>query len=137
MKNKSNTLATKLETLHNLIYETLGSCKNKYIQYISKRLCSKVITPKYYGSLLKTVLNDKKNSCIMFIIYDDKFLQVFIFYRFLFLQSCAQLLKMTLFFLHQLVSLATYQYLSNFEFTKDVIENIIVNPILIKLMIMT
>ena len=86
-------LATKLETLHNLIYETLGSCKNKYIQYISKRLCSKVITPKYYGSLLKTVLNDKKNSCIMFIIYDDKFFTGFYFLQISFFAKLCSIIE--------------------------------------------
>ena len=53
LKNKSNMLATKLETLQNLIYETLESCKSKYYENISKKLCSKVIAPKYYWSLLK------------------------------------------------------------------------------------
>ena len=70
-------LATKFETLQNLIYETLESCKSKYFDYISKKLCSKVITSKYYGSLLKSVLNDKKIACIMSIIYDKKFLKDF------------------------------------------------------------
>ena len=36
LKNKSNMLATKLETLQNLIYETLESCKGKYYENISK-----------------------------------------------------------------------------------------------------
>ena len=34
LKNKSNMLATKLETLQNLIYETLISCKSKYYENI-------------------------------------------------------------------------------------------------------
>ena len=33
-KNKSNILATKLERLKNLIYETLESCKSKYYENI-------------------------------------------------------------------------------------------------------
>ena len=33
-KNKSNMLATKLETVQNVIYETLGSCKSKYFENI-------------------------------------------------------------------------------------------------------
>ena len=56
---KVSRLATKLETLQNLIYETLKNCKSKYYENISKKLCSKAITPKYYWSLLKTMLNDK------------------------------------------------------------------------------
>ena len=51
LKNKSNILATKLERLQNLIYKTLESCKSKYYENISKKLCSKAITPKYYWSL--------------------------------------------------------------------------------------
>ena len=38
LKNKSNMLATKLETLQNLIYETLESCKSKYYENISKKI---------------------------------------------------------------------------------------------------
>ena len=72
LKNKSNMLATKLETLQNLIYETLVSCKSKYYENISKKLCSKAIIPKYCWSLLKTMLNDKKVSCIPPIFYDKK-----------------------------------------------------------------
>ena len=35
-KYKSNMLANKLETLQNLIYKTLESCKSKYYENISK-----------------------------------------------------------------------------------------------------
>ena len=55
LKNKSNMLAIKLETLQNLIYETQESCKSKYYENISKKLCSKSIAPKYYWSLSNTV----------------------------------------------------------------------------------
>ena len=48
LKNKSNMLATKLETLQNLIYETLESCKSKYYENNSKKLCAKAIDLKYY-----------------------------------------------------------------------------------------
>ena len=34
LKSKSNMLATKLETLQNLTYETLESCKSKYYENI-------------------------------------------------------------------------------------------------------
>ena len=61
LKNKSNMLATKLKTMQNLIYKTLESCKSKYYGNISKKLCSKAIAPKYYWSLLKTMLNDKSS----------------------------------------------------------------------------
>ena len=55
-KIKSNMLATKLETLQNLIYETLESCKSNYYETVSKNICrvvcsnkgSQAITPKYY-----------------------------------------------------------------------------------------
>ena len=70
-------LATKLETLQNLIYETLESCKSKYYENISKKLCSKAIAPKYYWSLLKTMLNDKKVPCIPPIFHDNKFVTDF------------------------------------------------------------
>ena len=47
LKSKSDMLATKLETLQNLTYETLESCKSKCYENISKKLCSKAIAPKY------------------------------------------------------------------------------------------
>ena len=72
LKNKSNMLATKLETLQNLIYETLENCKSKYYENISKKLCSKAIAPKYYWSLLKAMLNDKNVPCIPPIFHDNK-----------------------------------------------------------------
>ena len=64
--------ATKLETLKNLIYDTL-----EYYENISKELCSKAIAPKYYWSLLKTMLNDKKVPCIPPIFHDNKFVTDF------------------------------------------------------------
>ena len=48
LKSKSNMLSIKLETLQNFIYETLESCKSKYYENISKKLCSEAIAPKYY-----------------------------------------------------------------------------------------
>ena len=77
LKGKSNMLATKLEKLQNLIYETLESCKSKYYENISKNGCSKAIAPKYYWSLLKAMLNDKKVPCIPPVFHDNKFLPDF------------------------------------------------------------
>ena len=68
---------SKLETLQNLIYETLESCKSKYYENISKKLCSKAIAPKYYWSLLKAMLNDKKAPCIHLIFHNNKFVTDF------------------------------------------------------------
>ena len=42
LKNKSSMLPTKLETLQNLIYETLESCKSKYYENISKNYALKL-----------------------------------------------------------------------------------------------
>ena len=78
LKNKSNMLAIKLETSQNLIYETLESCKNNYYENISKKLCCKAITPKYYWSLLKTMLNDKKVLCIHLFFTITNLLQILV-----------------------------------------------------------
>ena len=129
-------LAAKLETLQNLIYETLESCKSKYYGNISKKLCSKAIAPKYYWSLLKTMLNDKKVPCIPPIFHDNKFVTDFskkadLFNSF-FLQSSAQLLKITVFSPHQLFPLpiSTWQTLNS---RRMILKESSVNSILIKL----
>ena len=38
LRNKSNMVACKLESLQNLLYETLATCKRKYYKNISKRI---------------------------------------------------------------------------------------------------
>ena len=38
LKNKSNKLATKLETRQTLIYRTLGRCKSKFYENISEKI---------------------------------------------------------------------------------------------------
>ena len=43
LKNKSNMLATKLETLQNLIYEALESCKGKYYEIMLYSHSSKIL----------------------------------------------------------------------------------------------
>ena len=98
LKNKRNMSATKLKALQNLTYETLESCKGKYYENISKILCSKAIAPKYYWSLIKTMLDDKKVPCIPSIFHDNKFITEFskkvnLFNSFL--QNSAELLKIT------------------------------------------
>ena len=137
-RKNNNKLATKLETLQNLIYETLDSCKRKYNENISKKLCSKATTPKYYWSLLKTMLNDKKVPCIPPIFHDNKFVtgfsrKVYLFNSFL--QNSDQLLKITVLSPHQLILLpiSTWQTLNLW---KKALKESSVNLILIKLMVM-
>ena len=47
LKNRSNILGIKFETLQNLIYESLENCKNRCNENISKKIGSKV-TPLYW-----------------------------------------------------------------------------------------
>ena len=131
-------LATKLETLQNLIYETLESCKGKYYGNISRKLCSKAIAPKYYWSLLKTMLNDKKVSCIPTIFTITNLLLILVkkpISLSLFLQNSAQLLKTIVFSSHQLFPLpiSTWQT-SNLR--RMILKESSVNSILIKIMVM-
>ena len=51
--------------------------KGKCYEKIQKKLCSKTIAPKYYWSLLKTMLNDKKVPCIPPIFLNNKFVTDF------------------------------------------------------------
>ena len=124
---KSSVLATKLETLQNLIYETLESCKSKCYENISKKLCSKAKSPKYYWSLLKTMLNDKKILCIWAIFHDNKFVADFgkkadLFNSF-FAKQCSIIENNSV--LPSSINRITDQYLANIEFMKDDAKRII------------
>ena len=121
LKNKSNMFATKLKTMQNLIYETLESCKSKYYENISKKLCSKATAPKYYWSLLKTILNGKKVPCIPTIFHDNKFITDFskkadLFNSF-FAKQCSIIENNSV--LPLPTNPITDQYLANIEFTND------------------
>ena len=132
LKNRSNMLATKLETLQNLKYETLQSCKGNYYENISKKLCSKTIAPKYYWSLLKIMLNDKKVPCIPPIFHHNKFVTDFSkkadLFNFFFAKQCSIIENINVFPSSAIP--VTCQYLENIEFTKDDIKRIIckLNP---------
>ena len=114
-------LATKLKTMQHLIYETLDSCKSKYYENISKKLCSKGIAPKYHWLLLKTMLNDKKVPCILPIFHDNKFITDFskkidLFNSF-FAKQCSIIENNNV--LPSSTNPITNQYLENIEITKD------------------
>ena len=120
-------LATKLKTMQNLIYETLESCKSRYYEDISKKLCSKVIAPKCYWFLLKTMLNDKKVRCIWPFFHNNKFVTDFskkanLFNSF-FAKECSIIENNSA--LLSSTNPITNQYLANIEFTKDGIKKII------------
>ena len=125
MKNKSNMVATNIETLQSLIYETLESCKSKYYENISKKLCSKAIAPKYYWSLLKTMLNDKKVPCIprIFTKFFTDFRKKADLFNSFFAKQCSIPENSSV--LPSSTIPVTYQYLENTEFTKDDIKRII------------
>ena len=127
MKNKSNILVTKLETLQKLIYKTLESCKSWYFEKISKKLCSKAKPLKYYWSLLKTTLNDKKNYCIPSIIHGSKFVIDFIkkvdLIDSFFSKQCSVIKNNSV--LPSSANPIIDQYLSNIELTKFDIKRII------------
>ena len=125
-------LATKLETLQNLISETLENCKSMYYENISKKLCSKAITPKYCWSLLKTMLNDKKVPSILPIFHDNKF--VTDFNHSFFGKQCSIIENNSVF--PSLTNPITHQYLENIEFMKDDIKESSVNLVLIKITVM-
>ena len=118
-------VATNIETLQNLIYETLESCKSKYYENISKKLCSKAIAPKYYWSLLKPMLNDKKVPCIPPIftkLFTDFRKKADLFNSF-FAKQCSIPENSSV--LPSSTIPVTDQYLANTEFTKDDIKRII------------
>ena len=102
--------------------EPWGGVKANTMKLSPKKLCSKDIAPKYYWWLLKTMLNDKKVPCIQTFFTITKLLQILVkklISLILFLQSSAQLLKITVF---------SCQYLAKIEFIKDAIKRIICKP---------
>ena len=127
LKNKRNMLVTKLKTMQKLIYETLESCKSKYYENISKKLCCKATAPKYYWSLLKTKLNDKKVPCIPPIFYDNKFITDFSKKADLFNSFFAK--QWSIIENNSVLPSSTIpiteRYLTNNEFTKDDFKRII------------
>ena len=104
-------LATKIKTMQNLIYETLESCKSKYYENISKKLCSKAIVPKYYRSLLNTlhlpIFHDKKADLFNSFFATQGSV----------IENNSVLPSST--------NPITDQYLANIEFTKDDVKRII------------
>ena len=104
-----------------------ASCKSKYYENISKKLCSKATAPKYYWPLLKTMLNDKKVPCIPPIFHDNKFITDFskkadLFNSF-FAKQCSIIENNSV--LPSSTNPITDQYLANIEFMKDDIKRII------------
>ena len=124
---KVSRLATKLETLQNLIYETLKNCKSKYYENISKKLCSKAITPKYYWSLIKTNVKWQKSSLHPACFHDNKFVADFskkvdLFNSF-FAKQCSIIVNNSV--LPTSTNPITDQHLTNIEFMRDDIKRII------------
>ena len=127
LKNKSNMLVTKLEALQSLIHETLESGKSKYYEKILKKLCSNAVNPEYYWSLLKTMLNDKKVTCIPPIFHDNKFVTDFSkkadLFKSGFAKQCSVIENNSV--LPSSTNPITDQCLANIEFMKDDIKRII------------
>ena len=99
----------------------------KAVKANTMKLCSKSIAPKYYWSLLKTMLNDKKVPCIPPIFHDNKFVTDFsekgdLFNSF-FAKPCSVIENNSV--LSSSTIPVTDQYLANIELTKDDIKRII------------
>ena len=92
-----------------------------------KKLCSKAIAPKYYWSLLKTMLNDKKVPCIPPIFHDNKFVTDFSKKAHLsnsfFAKQCSIIENNSA--LPSSTIPVTDQYLGNIEFAKGDIKRIV------------
>ena len=127
LKNKSNMVATKPETLQKLIYKTLESCKSKYCENISKNLYSKALAPICFWSLLKTMLNDEKIPCIPPIFHDNKFVTAFskkaYLFTYFFAKQCSIIKNNSV--LPSSTIPITAQYLLNIEFMNNDIKRII------------
>ena len=101
--------------------------KASIIKTSQKKLCSEAVAPKYYWSLLKTMLNDKKVPCIPPIFQDNKFITDFskkagLFNSF-FAKQCSVIENNSV--LPSSTNPITDQYLANIESTKDDIKRII------------
>ena len=73
--NTGNLLMFK--NLQNQLIQSIHTAKQRYFNKISKKLCGPLTNTKYYWSLLKTILNEKKVPCMPPIFHNNKYLTEF------------------------------------------------------------
>ena len=62
------------EQMQDTLRKSIEISKQKYYFKLSRKLAVNKINPKCYWSILKSFLNNKKNSCILPLIHDNQFL---------------------------------------------------------------
>ena len=67
----NSKLHNKLEALQAKLQSSINFFQFKYYRKISKELSDPSTSPKYYWTLLKTLLNDRKILCIPPLFHDN------------------------------------------------------------------
>ena len=116
--------------LQNHLNRFIQKAKQNYLNKVDKKLCDPSTSTKYYWSLLKTLLNDKKIPCIPPIFHNNKNFADFkkkseIFNTF-FAEQCSIIPNKSV--LPSQLTLLTENSLANCHFSKKVILQIIKTP---------
>ena len=74
-RDKNNTdFFNKFRSLQGHLKTTVGESKHKYYSRLSDKLLDSKTSPKLYWSIIKTVVNNKKISCIPPLLHNGKYI---------------------------------------------------------------
>ena len=72
--NRDVFLFEKFKFLQNQLHVSIENSKQTYYSKLASKLANPATSPKTYWSILKTFLNNKKNSCIPPLFHENKFI---------------------------------------------------------------
>ena len=125
--NIGNLLLFK--NLQNQLIQSIHTAKQKYFNKISKKLCDSLTSTKCYWSLLKTILNQKKEQCIPPIFHNNKYVTDFKenseFFDSFFANQCSLIPSNSI--LPSVLKLLTEHDLTSCDFSETDVLQIIIN----------
>ena len=115
--------------LQNQLIQSIHTAKQKYFNKISKKLCDSLTSTKCYWSLLKTILNQKKEQCIPPIFHNNKYVTDFKenseFFDSFFANQCSLIPSNSI--LPSVLKLLTEHDLTSCDFSETDVLQIIIN----------
>ena len=125
--NTGNLLMFK--NSQNQLIQSIHTAKQKYFNKISKKLCDSLTSTKCYWSLLKTILNQKKEPCIPPIFHNNKYVTDFKenseFFDSFFANQCSLIPSNSI--LPSVLKLLTEHDLTSCDFSETDVLQIIIN----------